>query len=117
MIRPIRNLNEHIRVDAYEVPDRLADQADQRDGSCIHPWCTRPARSCDKDHCQPYDRGSTTSSDNIAPLCRSHHRAKTHSGWSYRILRPGAYLWTSPTGHTYYRDGTGTTDLGRLTAP
>ena len=23
-------------------------------------------------------------------------------------------LWRAPTGHTYYRDGTGTTDLGRL---
>ena len=93
MIRPIKDLNEHIRVDAYEVPDRLADQADERDGTCVHPWCTRPARGCDKDHCQPYDRGGTTSSDNIAPLCRTHHRAKTHAGWSYRFLRPGAYLW------------------------
>ena len=70
IIRPIRDLNDHIRVDAYEVPDRLADQADERDGTCVHPWCTRPARGCDKDHCQPYDRGGTTSSDNIAPLCR-----------------------------------------------
>ena len=115
IIRPILDLNAHIRVDAYEVPDRLADQVDERDGSCVHPWCTRPARGCDKDHCQPYDRGGTTSSDNVAPLCRAHHRAKTHNRWSYRILRPGHYLWTSPTGHAYYRDGTGTPDLGRFT--
>ena len=115
VIRPIKDLNDHIRVDAYEVPDRLADQVDERDGSCVHPWCTRPARSCDKDHAQPYDRGGPTSSDNIAPLCRGHHRAKTHTGWSYRFLGPGAYLWRSPTGHWYHRDGTGTTDLGRLT--
>ena len=30
--------------------------------------------------------------------------------------RPGAYLWRSPNGHWYHRDGTGTTDLGRLTS-
>ena len=116
MIRPVRDLNDHVRVDAYEVPDRLADQADERDGSCVHPWCTRPARGCDKDHAQPYDRGGTTSSDNVAPLCRRHHRAKTHGGWRYRILRPGAHLWRSPDGLVYYRDGTGTTDFGHLTA-
>ena len=116
IIRPIRDLNDHIRVDAYEVPDRLADQADERDGTCVHPWCTRPARSCDKDHCQPYDRGGTTASDNVAPLCRRTIGPRPTTGWGYRILRPGAYLWTSPTGLTYYRDGTGTTDLGRLSA-
>ena len=89
IIRPIRDLNHHIRVDAYEVPDRLADQVDERDGSCIHPWCTRPARGCDKDHCQPYDRGGTTSSDNVAPLCRRHHRAKTHGQLALPVPQTG----------------------------
>jgi hypothetical protein len=115
LIRPIRDLNDHIRVDQYEVPDRLADQAEERDGTCVHPWCTRPARRCDKDHCIPYEAGGPTSTDNIAPLCRRHHRAKTHDRWRYRFLRPGHYLWTSPGGLTFYRDGTGTLDLGRLT--
>ena len=114
-IRQVIDLNEHIRVDQYEVPDRLDHQVTERDGTCIHPWCTRPAISCDDDHCVPYDDGGPTSSDNIAPLCRRHHRTKTHGRWRYRFLRPGAYLWRSPTGHWYHRDGTGTTDLGRLT--
>lgn len=113
-IRPVRDQSAHLRVDAYEVPDRLAEQVDERDGTCVHPWCTRPAHRCDHDHCQPYDRGGPTSSDNIAPLCRRHHRAKTHAGWTYRFLRPGAYLWRSPTGLWFHRDHTGTTDLGRL---
>ncbi|HET9423464.1 MAG TPA: HNH endonuclease signature motif containing protein [Nocardioides sp.] len=80
-------------------------------------WCTRPARSCDHDHCIPYQQGGPTSSDNIAPLCRRHHRTKTHTRWRYRFLRPGHYLWTSPTGLVYYRDATGTVDLGRLSPP
>ncbi|HET9419626.1 MAG TPA: HNH endonuclease signature motif containing protein, partial [Nocardioides sp.] len=114
IIKPVIDLNAHLRVDAYEVPDRLTAQATERDGSCVHPWCTRPAHTCDHDHCIPYDTGGPTSSDNIAPLCRRHHRTKTHGRWRYRFLRPGHYLWTSPTGLVYYRDATGTVDLGRL---
>ena len=94
VIRPVRDLNDHIRVDQYEVPDRLTTQVAERDGSCVHPWCTRPATSCDDDHCIPYQDGGPTSSDNIAPLCRRHHRTKTHGRWRYRFLRPGHYLWT-----------------------
>ncbi len=95
IIRPIRDLNEHIRVDAYEVPDRLADQVTERDGTCVHPWCTRPARSCDKDHCQPYDRGGTTSHrDNIAPLCRRITGPRPTPDGATGSCRPGAYLWT-----------------------
>ncbi len=56
----------------YEVPDRLADQVTERDGTCVHPWCTRPARSCDKDHCKPYDRGGTN-------LHRQHRAAVSNA--------------------------------------
>jgi hypothetical protein len=112
VIRKVIDLTDHIRVDAYEVPDRLDDQVSERDGTCVHPYCNRPARRCDKDHCIPYDDDGPTCSHNIAPLCRRHHRAKTHAGWTYWFLGPGAYLWRSPHGHCYYRDGTGTTDLG-----
>ncbi len=114
VIRQIRDLNDHLRVDQWEVPHRLAEQTHERDATCVHPWCTRPARRCDKDHCIPYHQGGQTSSDNIAPLCRRHHRPKTHTPWHYQFLRPGHYLWRSPNGHWYYRDATGTTDLGRL---
>ena len=114
VIKPIIDLNEHIRVDQYEVPDRLADQATERDGTCVHPWCTRPARRCDKDHCIPYDGGGPTSTDNIAPLCRRHHRAKTHGRWRYRFLDPAPTCGAHPPASGYHRDGTGTTDLGRL---
>ena len=89
----------------------LAEQLELRDRTCLFPWCNRPARGCDKDHVIPYNEGGTTSSDNLAPLCRPHHRAKTHGGWTYTILEPGSYLWRSPFGYTWHRDATGTTDL------
>jgi hypothetical protein len=116
VIKPVIDLNEHIHVDRYEVPDRLDQQACERDITCTFPYCTRPAASCDEDHCVPYDAGGPTCTCNIAPACRGHHRVMTHGSWVYRFLRPGAYLWTSPSGLWFYRDGT-TTDLGHLTDP
>ena len=41
-----------------------------------------------------------TRPDNLAPLCRRHHRAKTHAGWHYRRNPDGTYTWHSPHGRT-----------------
>ena len=113
-VRPVVDLTEQIAVGQYEVPDRLAAQAAERDLACVFPWCTRPAEGCDLDHVIPYAEGGTTSSDNIANLCRRHHRLKTHhSGWGYSVLEPGCYLWSSPHGYQFLRDHRGTTDVTR----
>jgi hypothetical protein len=93
-VKPVLDLAEHLHVDQYQVPDRLADQAAERDLTCVFPWCTRPAEHCDTDHVIPYSEGGQTASDNLAPLCRRHHRLKTHHvGWGYTVLEPGSYLW------------------------
>jgi 5-methylcytosine-specific restriction endonuclease McrA len=113
-VKPVLDLAEHLHVDQYQVPDRLADQAAERDLTCVFPWCTRPAEDCDTDHVIPYSEGGQTASDNLAPLCRRHHRLKTHhGGWGYTVLEPGSYLWHSPHGYQFLRDHTGTTDVTR----
>ncbi len=104
IIKPVIDLADHLHVAQYEVPDRLADQTAERDLTCVFPWCTRPAIHCDDDHVIPYSEGGPTASDNLAPLCRRHHRLKTHSPWSYTVLEPGSYLWSSPHGYQYLRD-------------
>ncbi len=53
----------------------------------------------------------------LAPLCRTHHRHKTHRGWTYHAVEPGTYLWTSPHRHQYLRDHTGTLDVSRAATP
>ena len=40
--------------------------------------------------------GGTTCSCNIAPLCRRHHRLKTHTSWTYTTIDPGTYLLDQP---------------------
>ncbi len=111
-VTPVIDLAEQLHTDAYEVPDRLREQAALRDHTCVFPWCTRPGRSCDTDHVIPWPRGSTAT-DNLAPLCRRHHRLKTHTTWTYTTLEPGSYVWSSPHGYQFLRDHTGTRDLSR----
>jgi hypothetical protein len=114
-VTPVVDLAEHVHVDVYEVPDRLKERIALRDHACVFPWCSRPARRCDCDHIQPWDEGGQTCTCQLAPLCRSHHRLKTHGSWTYTTLEPGTYLWTSPHGYQYLRDHTGTLDVSRDT--
>jgi len=46
-------------------------------------------------------------------LCRRHHRAKTHAGWTYTPLERGCYVWSSPHGYQFLRDHHGTLDVSR----
>jgi hypothetical protein len=113
VVKPVLDLDEHIGVAGYEVPERLAEQSEVRDGTCVFPWCTRPAHACDSEHAIAHADGGTTCSCNIAPVCRHHHRLKTHSSWTYTVIDPGTYLWTSPHGYQFLRDRHGTTDVTR----
>lgn len=80
-----------------------------RDLTCRFPGCRRPATSArsgvDLDHTRPWPAGTTTP-DNLAALCRHHHRVK-HSGdqnsrgWALEQNGAGGLTWTTPGGHTY----------------
>jgi hypothetical protein len=124
-VKPVIDLAEQITADAYEVPRRLAEQTTLRDQTCVFPWCERPARRCDADHIAEYQHGTDgagpppgqTNSANIAPLCRRHHRIKTHSTWCYTMLEAGTYLWRSPHGLRFLRDHTGTMPVASAADP
>ena len=82
-----------------------------RDGTCRFPGCSRSARSSEIDHTRPWAEGGPTEEVNLAHLCRSHHRLKTHSAWHYKLVAPGVFEWTSPHSHHYRRDRHGTTAI------
>ncbi len=110
-VRPVVDLAEHIHVDSYQASQRLKDQVDLRDATCVFPHCTRPAHRCDHDHRVAHADGGPTCSCHLAPVCRRHHRAKTTGGWNYLTIEPGVHLWRSPLGYQFLRDATGTLDV------
>jgi hypothetical protein len=119
-VKPVIDLNAQLTAQGYEIPARIREQIQLRDRTCVFPGCTRPARGCDVDHIVEYDHDAEaegrpqpgpTQTDNLACLCRFHHRLKTHSAWTYRMVEPGVFEWTSPHGHRYRRDRTGTTPI------
>ena len=107
VVRPVLDLARADAVDGHDPPGWMADLVRLPTGRCVFPGCRRRSRRCDLDHIDPYvppDRGGPpgqTTPLNLAPLCRRHHRAKTHTRWRYRRLPDGTYRWTSPTGRTY----------------
>ncbi|CAN5555262.1 hypothetical protein BH11ACT8_BH11ACT8_17100 [soil metagenome] len=114
-VRPVIDLEDHHQVDAYEVPDRLREQVILLHGRCVFPYCRAKARNADCDHTTPFDpvdpAAGPTCSCNLAPLCRHHHRLKTHTAWRYVRLDATTYRWTDPHGLTYVRDRAGTRTL------
>ncbi|SDE01352.1 HNH endonuclease signature motif containing protein [Auraticoccus monumenti] len=130
-VRPVIDLNTTSFVEGYEVPDRIREHIALRDRTCVFPWCSRPAHprsmrqrsdgtdtwSTDADHIKPFAQGGETSTDNLAPLCRKHHRLKTHTRWRYRMLALGHYEWTSPHGLRFQRGPDGTNALSEDRRP
>jgi hypothetical protein len=110
-IQPVIDLNDHHHVAAYEIPDRLKTRTDLIAGHCAFPYCLKPAARCDHDHTVPHAAGGATCDCNLAPLCRAHHRLKTHAGWTYTTLEPGVWLWSEPHGQQLLRDHHGTRDV------
>lgn len=53
-----------------------------RDATCRFPGCDKPAAATEVDHTHEWHHGGPTDADNLAQLCREHHRLKTLGYWS-----------------------------------
>lgn len=99
-----------------------------RDRTCRFPGCDKPAAATEADHTREWSEGGATETDNLALLCREHHRLKTVGHWKVSQVGadsgaptsvtapdksvsapPGTLEWTAPSGHRYItypeRDG------------
>ena len=85
----------------YRVPADLAGYLQARDGTCRFPGCGRRATGCDLDHTIPWARVGHTRYDNLAHLCRKHHRLKHQTRWRMTQEPAGVIRWTSPAGHQH----------------
>ncbi len=107
VVRPVLDIEGHTPVDSYEISSRMAEQVRLRDHHCAFPWCNRSAERCDLDHVTPWPTGRTCP-QNLAPLCRRHHRLKTHGRWTITTIEAGTWLWTTPHQQHFLVDHTGT---------
>ena len=134
---PVSGILTDYSTTTYQPGKVLRQAVIARDETCSFPQCDRHGRWADLDHIVPFDHGldpatrpfgapGQTRAQNLQPLCRAHHLAKTHHGWTpVRDPATGVTTWTAPTGHLYTRpptitdptDTPGTTGLARLPAP
>ena len=85
----------------YQISAELRRWLQVRDGTCRFPGCGRTAKRCDVDHTNEWQYGGDTAHNNLAHLCRKHHRLKSLTDWKVEQVGDGILRWTSPTGKIY----------------
>lgn len=85
----------------YAPPSDLKRWLVARDETCRAPGCGRAAALCDVDHVLPWLPAGRTNDDNLAHLCRRHHRLKGSGYWRTELDDAGRMLWVSPWSRRY----------------
>jgi hypothetical protein len=113
IVKPVIDLNDNIDVNAYEIPARIRERVRLAHPVDRFPYGTAQTTTrTDLDHIQPYEPHGPpgqTSTTNLTPTTRFHHRVKTHGRWQVEHTAKGALQWTTPNGFTFRVDQTGTT--------
>lgn len=85
--------------EGYRPPRAMQQMVRLRDGVCRFFGCNLPARRCDQDHAEAWQCDAThvgegaTCGENLAGLCRRHHRTKQHRQWTYHLDPDTAVSW------------------------
>jgi len=84
-----------------------------RDRGCVFPGCHRDPRDCEAHHIKPWQDGGSTSFDNAALVCPTHHRlvepdpnadrATEHERWHMRMSADGIPEVIPPALNDQYR--------------
>ncbi len=87
----------------YRPTAAVARLVRAREPHCRMPGCR--VEITDLDHVIPFPQGPTTP-PNLGPICRWHHRMKTHSRWRIHSNDDdpdGSWTWTTPQRHHPHR--------------
>jgi HNH endonuclease len=77
-----------------------------RDGGCVFPDCDRSLAWCEGHHLVHWLDGGPTDLENLALVCRAHHRAIHEGGWQLTRGPDGHLTATPPTTPTHRRQRT-----------
>ncbi|HEY1665222.1 MAG TPA: DUF222 domain-containing protein [Trebonia sp.] len=92
---------DHAEAEVHYTPSRkLKHLVRARTATCDAPGCQAQALNTDLDHTIPWPDGPTDQC-NLAPRCRTHHRAKQAPDWKAEQRAPGITVWTLPSGRTH----------------
>jgi hypothetical protein len=95
VLKPVIDLNQHIDVNAYEIPTRIRERVKLAQPVERFPYGTAETTPrTDLDHVQPYDIHGPP--------------GQTHGRWKAQPSKEGALHWTTPNGFTFRVDHTGT---------
>jgi hypothetical protein len=67
-----------------------------RDRHCVFQSCDRPPVWCDGHHLKFWDDGGPTTLQNLALLCRPHHRKVHEDGWRLERRNDGRFITLPP---------------------
>jgi len=96
-----RGTCDHAEAEEHYTPSRaLRHLIRARTATCDAPGCQAQALTADLDHTVPWP-GGPTDQCNLAPRCRTHHRAKQAPDWKVEQPAPGVTRWTLPSGRTH----------------
>ncbi len=91
----------HACAEDHYTPSRaLKHLVRARSATCDAPGCDAPAVYADLDHTVPWPEGPTDQC-NLAPRCRTHHRAKQAPDWKVEQTEPGVSRWMLPSGRVH----------------
>jgi hypothetical protein len=97
---------DHAQAEDHYTPSRkLKHLIRARTASCDAPGCPAHASYADLDHTAPWPVGPTDQC-NLAPRCRTHHRAKQAPDWKVEQPEPGVTRWTLPSGRSHVTTAT-----------
>ncbi len=91
------------RSRSYYIPAEVRAPLVSKWQSCTAPGCTRRAETSEVDHIIPFDhadpvRGGQTTFENLHPLCKPDHQAKTDRRFSIRMTEDGAVEYSFTRG-------------------
>ncbi|WP_344310034.1 HNH endonuclease signature motif containing protein [Brevibacterium samyangense] len=92
------------RAKKYAIPPDVRAALIQQWRYCTAPGCTRQAAKSEMDHIQEYnhenpDAGGLTVLENLHPLCKRHHQAKTDRRLRVFKTPDGGVRWVLPYGN------------------
>jgi hypothetical protein len=92
---------DHAQAEDRYTPSRgLRHLVRARSATCDAPGCEAQAVNADLDHTVPWPDGPTDQC-NLAPRCRTHHRAKQAPDWKVEQTESGVTRWTLPSGRIH----------------